>query len=270
MQNIFLRSYLCTELNSYTTMAKENETIVQQGASANPPAQPTNKERWERNLRAKYPDVQDEDELYGKAMEGYDTEHEYAKQSRQDLQDFAKNINENPQLLAFYQKMQELGADNAEMALLELGDDLISYLTGEIDSDVYQERKRRKAEADAESERAATERREKAKAQRAAMEAWCESEGYDPDEWRERVMQKLLDPISRFSTETALFETLDNMLNYNDDVEQARIQGRNENIVTRRKKAANATDGQLNGGSAAAGAQPKRKASIFDIARDAE
>ena len=184
-------------------MTKENETIDQQGAGANPPAPLTNKQRWEQNLRAKYPDVQDEDELYGKAMVGYDTEHEYAKQSRADLQDFAQNINENPQLLAFYQKLQELGADNAEMALMELGDDLVSYLTGEIDSDVYQERKRRKAEADAESQRAAMERSEKAAAQRAAMEAWCESKGYDPDEWRERVMQTLLDPISAFSTETS-------------------------------------------------------------------
>lgn len=247
-------------------MAKENENIERQDTGENLPSQPTNKERWEKNLRAKYPDVQDEDELYRMAMEGYDTEHEYAKQSRADLQDFAKNINENPQLLAFYQKMQELGADNAEMALLELGDDLISFLTGEIDSKVYQERKRRKAEADAESQRAATERQEKAAAQRAALEAWCESKGYDPDEWRERVMRTLLDPISTFSTETALFETLDNMLNYNDDVEQARIQGRNENIVARRKKNANATDGQLNGGSTAATAAKNRPMNVFDLA----
>lgn len=254
-------------------MAKEQEIQepqLQQPVEGNV-ATPTKRDQWLQNMRGKYPDIQDEDELYGKSMEGYDTEHDYAKRSREELQEFAQDVNNNPQLLAFYQKVQELGADNAEMALAELGDDLASLLTGEIDSEVYQERKRRKAETDAESARLTNERNEKSAAQRAALEAWCEQKGYDVEEWRERVMEKLLNPISSFSTDVALFETLDNMLNYDTDVEAAEVKGRNANITAQRRRQAAQTDGQMNGGSAAAGAQPqKRGNSIFDVARGAE
>lgn len=242
---------------------KEEQLAAQQAAEAAAAAQAStsamsdtpNRDKWLANLRAKYGDELSEDELYGKSMEGYDAEHEYAKQSRADLDQFSKTIQNNPTMLAFYQKLIELGEDNAEMALLELGDDLVSYLTGEIDSNAYQERKRLKAETEAENSRRSEELGQKKTAQRAALEAWAEKKGLDPDEFVSDVQTKLLEPIAAFSAEEALFESLYNMLYHDEDVEAAEVRGRNATITTQRKKNAGATDGQTNRSSAAAGVQ---------------
>lgn len=250
-------------------MAKKDETIAAQQAAEAAAAEEAkaaqqaatetpNRDKWLANLRAKHGDEIPEDELYGRAMEGYDAEHDYAKQARADLDAFANVVNNNPALLNFYQKVIELGEDDAEMALMELGDDLVGYLTGEIDGESYKERKRLKAEAEAESARKAEETNQKRIAQRAALEAFCEKKGIDPDEFIEKVQTELLEPVSVFSAEEALFENLYNMIYHDDDVEAARVQERNAKIVTERKKAAGATDGQQNRQSAAASVQEQK------------
>lgn len=260
-------------------MAKKDENLEAQQAAEVAPAQEAqapaaetpNRDKWFANLRGKYGEDLSEEDLYGKAMESYDAEHEYAKQARNDVNEFANVVNQNPALLNFYQRVIELGADDAEMALAELGDDLVSLLTGEIDSEAYKEIKRRKAETEAENARKAEENEQKRIAQRAALEAFCQEKGIDPDEFIDKVQKTLLEPISAFSVEKELFETLYKMLNYDEDIEAAEVRGRNAKITAERKKAAASTDGLVNRGSASAGTTPKNtKRSIFDVARDAE
>lgn len=222
-------------------MAKTEDQLKEQQAAeaasqaANTPSATPNRDKWMANMRGKYGEELSEDELYGKSMEGYDAEHEYAKQSRADLEQFSRTIQNNPTMLAFYQKLIELGEDDAEMALLELGDDLVSYLNGEIDSDVYKERKRLKAEADAENARKSEELGQKKTAQRAALEAWAEKKGIDPDEFIDKVQTTLLEPMAAFSAEEALFDALYNMLNYDAAVASAEVRGRNANIQEQRR-----------------------------------
>ena len=230
--------------------AQAAEAAAQANASETP-----NRDKWFAGLRGKYGEELTDEELYGKAIEGYDAEHEYAKQARADVNEFAEAIKNNPQLLPFYQKVIELGADDAEMALLELGDDLIDLLTGKIDSEAYKEKKRLAAESAAEEARQAEEKNQAKIAQRAALEAWAEKKGIDPDEFIEKVQTTLLEPISAYSAAEELFESLYNMIYHDDDVEAARVQERNKKIVTERKKNASMTDGQNNRSSAAAGVQ---------------
>ena len=261
-------------------MAKKDEQLTaQQAAEAQASAQePTaavsetpNRDAWFANMRGKYGEDKSDEELFDLSSKGYDKEHEYAKQARSDVNEFAEAIKNNPQLLPFYQKVIELGADNAEMALLELGDDLVDLLTGNIDSEAYQEKKRRKAESDAESSRLAEEKSTKQTAQRAALEAWAEKKGINPDEFVGEVQSKLLDPLAAFSAEEALFDSLYNMIYHDEDVEAARVQGRNEKIVTERKKNAGSSDGQVNRSSAAAGAdKPVQKSRLATIRENRE
>ena len=235
-------------------MAKRNE----QEQSAQAAATPTKREQWLQNMRNKYPDVQDEDELYGRSMEGYDTEHDYAKNQRAENQELNDLITSNPHLANFYSEMFERGKDgHPEMALLNLGDLLNAYVTGEMSSDEYIAEK---------------EKREKAESQQNEIYlAWCEKKGYDPKEWSKRASEMLFTPMSKYELAEAQFDAIDKMLNYDDDIEAARVQERNGKIVTERRKNANATDGMVNKNSAAA-AQPqqKTKRSIFDVAREAE
>lgn len=241
-------------------MAKKDEKTVQQvqemppteptntpeppSAAANPSSQTPNYDLWRKNMRAKYGEDKSDEELYALSTKGYNEEHEYAKQARADLDQFSKTIQNNPTMLAFYQKLIELGEDNAEMALLELGDDLVSYLNGEIDSDVYKERKRLKADADAENARKSEELGQKKIAQRAALEAWAEKKGIDPDEFIDKVQTTLLEPMAAFSAEEALFDALYNMLNYDAAVASAEVRGRNANIQEQRRSVPKTTTPQ--------------------------
>ena len=52
---------------------EEQQTTAQQATEQQAAEQPkTKRELFLANMRTKYPDIEDEDELYGAAMEGYD------------------------------------------------------------------------------------------------------------------------------------------------------------------------------------------------------
>ena len=245
----------------------ENQEQTQEQASASANAQPTNRERWERNLRAKYPDVQDEDELYGRAMDSYDTEHDYAKQSREEARQLADIINQNPEVAKFY---SDLSQGNVGAAFLNLGDLLKAYMSGEIDDEGYKNGLAERQKAEDAKKAAEDDRNSKIAAQDEVFKQWCEKKGYDPEEWMKRASEQLFTPMSSYAMAEAQFDAVDKMLNYDDDIEVARAQERNKKIVAERKKNAAASDGQLNRGSAAANTAPKKKMNIFDYAEAAQ
>lgn len=240
---------------------KEKQEQIQTPVEA---AQPTNRDKWLENMRAKYPDVQDEDALYEASMSGYDQEHEYAKKQRAENQQLAETLNASPELARMYSEMLERGKDgHPEMAILNIGDLLKAYLNGEISSDEYiAEKEKRSAE---ESEKA-----KKIDAQMEVLKQWCEKKGYDVDEWLQKANDALLSPLSTFDLAEAQFEGIDKMLNYDEDVQAAEIRGRNANISEKRRKAAGASDGLVNSGSAGTASAPKKPMSIFDYAQAAQ
>lgn len=194
----------------------------------------SNRDVFLGNLRSKYPDIEDEDELYGAAMRGYDEEHDWAKSQREQNLRLSEAIGSDPQLAAFVSEIYERGKDgHPEMAFLNLGDLIKAYATGEMSSDEYLKEKER-----IEAERKATD--EKMAKQQQLFEAWAASKGYDAEEWIARAREKLLDPMSKYEMAEAQLDALDNMLNYEEDVataeETGRVRAANERIVEAKKR----------------------------------
>lgn len=254
------------KLQTATTMAKKDENLeAQQAAEAaanaaaetQTPSETPNRDKWFANMRGKYGEDKSEEELYDLSSKGYDEEHEYAKQQRADIDAFANSIKDYPELAAFY---SEAAAGNIGSAILNLGDLMDAYRKGEIDDEKYRN-------AVAERKAADDEKNSKIAAQKEVFEKWCKDKGYDPEEWIAKAEEMLFKPMASYALAEAQFDAIDKMLNYDEDVEAAKVQGRNENIVTQRKKSAAATDGQVNSGSASAGAAAKGKTnSITDMA----
>lgn len=250
-------------------MAKENEQLQQQAANAST----TNRDKWIQNMRGKYPDVQDEDELYARSMEGYDMEHEAVKRYNEETNTLNEILNENPDLAGVFSEIFERGKDgNPAGALRNLPPELKRYITDEEygDEAYLADRKKR---ADEEKAKADKDSRVKQLREQAGAEVMQELNMSEED------FIAALDAIGKVINNPC--ETLDqckeqlsaflNMVNYDTDVATAETRGRNANIIAQRRRAANRSDGMANSGSAAASVQPKRKGqTIFDVARDAE
>lgn len=249
-------------------MAKKDEKLEGQNVAAAPaataapaPSETPNRDKMLANLRTKYGEDKSDEDLYGLAMDGYDTEHDYAKQQRADVDEFTKQIQDYPELASFY---SEAAQGNIGAAILNLGDLLDAYRSGEMDDEKYRASIKEKEDAKKADEDAFA-------AQDAVFEEWCAENGKDPDEWMKKADEALFKPMKARQLAKAQFDAIDKMLNYDEDVEAARVQGRNENIVTQRKKSAAATDGQVNGGSASAGAaEPAKPSRMSQIAKNRE
>lgn len=246
-------------------MAKNDENLngqqAAQEAAAGAPSTTPNQDKWRENMRAKYPDAADDEALFEASMRGYDEEHDFAKRQREENDQLARIIQDKPEIAGFY---SELASGNIGAAILNIGDLVEAYKSGEMDDEKYNTMVADRKKADEEKNSAID-------AQNEVYRQWCEKKGYDPDEWMERANEQLFKPMSTYKMAEAQFDALDKMLNYDEDVEAAEIRGRNANIVAQRKKRSEATDGQANGGSASATTPAQRtKKTIFDVARDAE
>lgn len=210
------------------------------------PSTPSSKEIWTKNIRAKRPDLAEDDEegLYNASMEGYDAEHDYAKNMREQNGRLQEAIGASPEIAAFMGEIYERGADgHPEMAFHQLGDLIKAYSTGEITSEEYLAEKEKRGKAEG-------EKAKRLEAQNDAYVKWCEEKGYDPEEWMQRASEVIFKPMSDFSADGKFFDALDNMLNYEGDVndarESGRVQGRNESIAAKMEKESK-NDGLING-----------------------
>lgn len=205
-----------------------------------------NFDKWKNGIIAKNPDIDpnDMEALYGASSSGYDTEHDYAKKNRAEVEKLSQILQANPDVAAFYEKLIASDGDAGE-AFASLSDVIKAYASGEIDSEGYRnavnEQRTKKAEMDAGQE-----------ASQAAFEEVCQEIGCDPEETAKQLQEKLFEPMASAKMTKEVWKTLIKMLNYDDDVEAARVQGRNENINARRKKDNAATDGLPKGGSPSA------------------
>ena len=218
-------------------MEKENT----QQAAATP-----NFDKWRNGIIAKHPDINPEDmeALYGASSAGYDAEHDYAKKNRAEVEKLSQILQSNPDIAEFYEKLIASDGDAGE-AFASLGDVIKAYATGEIDSEGYRSavNAQRAKQAEMDAGQAASQ---------AAFEEVCQEIGCDPEETAKQLQEKLFEPMASAKMTKEVWKTLIKMLNYDDDVEAARIQGRNENIRAQRKKDGAATDGLPKGGSPAA------------------
>lgn len=217
-------------------MAQENKQEQEQ-------MQTPNFERWRNGIIAKNPDIDpnDMEALYGASSSGYDAEHDYAKKNRAEVDKLSQILQDNPDLATFYEKLIASDGDAGE-AFASLGDVIKAYASGEIDSEGYRNavnaQRAKKAEMDAGQQ-----------AGQAAFEEVCTDLGIDPIETATALQEKLFEPMASAKMTKEVWKTLIKMLNYDEDVEAAHVQGRNEVIDEKRKKDKVATDGLPKGGS---------------------
>lgn len=217
-------------------MAKENENLENQPAA---PAQSTtpNRDKWLANLRGKYGEDKSEEELYDLSMKGYDTEHEAAKKYAQETRDFADKINQYPELAGFY---SEASQGNVGAAVLNLGDLIDAYRSGEIDDEGYKAKVAERKKADEDAAAAEADKQAKiAKFDNEVFVPWCEKNGYDPEEWMKKADEMLFKPMRAYEMAEAQLDAIDKMINYDAAVAAAETKGRNANIQEQRRSVPN-------------------------------
>lgn len=236
-------------------MAENKEKEVSQ----TPVSETPNRDKWFAGLRGKYGADLSDEELYGKAVESYDAEHEANKRFNEEARQFAEISAKNPNVAALFTDLLEGNltdenyAENPELA-------------------EYAARKKSKEDEAA----AAEEAKREGELDLQAFEEICKEDGIEDVDG---VVNKLVELKSVLEEKPTDYEarksrirSLLHMVTYDDDLESARVQERNNKIVAQRKKAAGASDGMVNRGSAAAGAgQPKRNSrGIFGVAEGDE
>ena len=249
-------------------MAKENEPISAPAQTPEPPAAPSatpNRDKMLSGLRGKYGEELSEEELYAKAMEGWDAEHTYAKQARSEGAELNALLESNEDLNDFFCEMFQRGKDgHPELALAHIKPLMQQYINGEITSDEYTAEVERMKEADAKLQRVQDMAKE-------AFAEECQERGWDVTE----TMEKLNALINHdCETKEECREQVKNMfriLDFEPAVAAARIGGRNEKIVEQKRNHPAGIDTlPRNGGAAATATAPKKSMSIFDEARAAE
>lgn len=244
-------------------MAKENEQMNAPAQTPEPPAAPSatpNRDKMLSGLRGKYGEELSEEELYGKAMEGYDADHEYTKKSKAEAAKLNALLESDENLNDFFCEMFQRGVDgHPELALAHIKPLMQQYINGEITSDEYTAEVERMKEADAKLQRI----------QNMAKEAFaeeCQERGWDVTE----TMEKLNALINHdCETKEECREQVKNMfriLDYEPAVAAAEVRGKNENIAEQRRNVPKTAP--KGGAGVAAPAKPKQR-NFFDYAEAA-
>ena len=248
-------------------MAKEEEKVaMEQAQQAEPAAASTNRDKWLQNMRAKYPEIEDEDALYEASMNGYDAEHEANKRFRAETEAFDEAIRNSPELADVYAWIFEHKDDGkAAMAMRMLPPELKRYTWDESygDEEYLADRQKRIDEEKAQSERDAKlqEMREQA-----FVEVCKEDDIKDPAAALEALRGIFENPCENLDQCKEQARAFLKMINYDSAVEAAEVRGRNEQIEAKRAKRAGASDGMVNSASSSAAPAQKKKMNFFDFA----
>ena len=246
-------------------MAEKNEQMNAQQQAAQESAAPSatpNHDKMLSGLRGKYGEELSEEELYAKAMEGYDADHEYTKKSKAEAEKLNALLKSDENLNDFFCEMFERGVDgHPELALAHIKPLMQQYINGEITSDEYTAEVERMKEADAKSQRIQDMAKE-------AFAEECQERGWDVTE----TMEKLNALINHdCETKEECREQVKNMLrilDYEPAVAAAETKGRNASIAEERRNVP--TSAPKGGAGVAARQAPRRPKSIFDTARGDE
>jgi len=242
-------------------MAKENEQMNAPAQTPEPPAAPSatpNRDKMLSGLRGKYGEELSEEELYGKAMEGYDADHEYTKKSKAEAAKLNALLESDENLNDFFCEMFERGVDgHPELALAHIKPLMQQYINGEITSNEYTAEVERMKEADAKLQRIQDMAKE-------AFAEECQERGWDVTETMERLNALINHDCE---TKEECREQVKNMfriLDFEPAIAAARIGGRNENIAEQRRNVP--TSAPKGGAGVKTATAPKKTMSIFDYA----
>lgn len=202
---------------------------------------PTKREMFFANIKKKYPDREfaDEDELYGASMEGYDTEHEYRKNTESTNKEFFDKLQENPDVALFIGSI--LNKESFGKALSYLSD-VLPFDEDSDDFKAYNESVAERRAKSEEAEAAADEYEKNLRESADTLQAFAEENDMTPEEATEFV-QNITSTISEklFSgkIDKDFLNNFYKAQNYDKDLmvakEAGNIQGRNEKIDAKKK-----------------------------------
>ena len=168
-------------------MAKNDEKNKPQ-EPVTPPAEPAapsvtpNEDLFMENLGKKYPDLAGNREaIFGKSMEDYDKEHEYAKKGRKQADEIKGYFQADDNVNNFFVDLMEWGPKGkAWKAFINLRPIWRQYLNGEIQDEEFEAALR-----DMEANYAEIERKKEMAAN--AFEDVCKERGWDPEETKVKL-----------------------------------------------------------------------------------
>lgn len=95
-----------------------------------------------KRLREKHPEIKNEDELYKIAMDEYDDDHEFAKRTMEENDQFEKLCQKSIDFAILYASyIERIDEELPELALLDIQQPLKDLIAGRIDVDEYKKRK---------------------------------------------------------------------------------------------------------------------------------
>ena len=227
-----------------------------------------NRDTFLSNLRKKHGEDKSEEELYGLAMSGYDTEHEANKRYNDEANTFAEIINSNPDLAVVFNEIFERGKDgNPELAFLHMKPNFKRLMTDDnYGSDEYLAEKERLAKEESDKS-AKAEKTQKLREQ--AFDEVCQEDGIqDPEAALDALEGIFNNPCETLEQCKEQVRSFLKMASYDAAVQAAEVRGRNANIEEQRRSVPK--QGAPSGGGTGTGQQPSRKSIYSDIADNAK
>lgn len=247
-----------TKAAEVATPAAGAETVAQEPATKEtaaqepPAAEPVSfRQRWIDAIKAKNPDLnaEDEDKLYEAAMRGYDEEHEWRKKNEESNRKLADTLlNSDPNVATFLTAI--LSGESFPYAL-GLVKDFIPKEGEESYEDYTRGVEDNKAKVKEQMDKA-EEYAKNVQESAAALKEFAAQLNMSDEEavdFVNQIRETLADKLFSGKVDVEFLTRMHKLLNYDNDIkiarEAGRIEGRNERIDSKRKKAG-ATDGLPN------------------------
>ena len=209
------------------------------------------KEKWMANIKNSYPDknFESEDDYYSTSMEDYNNMSDRIKKYEEDNKFVLDKLQENPSIFNFVNSILSGKSVPASMALLK---DIVDLEEGTPEYEEYQKAVQVLKDEENAYQEKAKQRQQNMEASSKILEAFAEKNGLTPEQLESFIKDietTITEKIFSGNFDEDFFERFYRLFNYDKDMEdameQGRIQGRNEQIETRRNRSTN-TDGLPN------------------------
>ncbi len=203
----------------------------------------TKRQLWEEGIRAKNPDIDfdnDEDALFGAAMQGYDAEHEYRKKNEAGNKRMYELLSANPDVSMFMSSLVSDGNVGKAMSYLS---DALSLQEGTPEYDEYQKGVSERKQREAEQAKAIEEYEKNLHESAGALKDFADENGMSEEEAIEFVRQitsVINDKLFAGKIDKEFLDLFFRAFNYDKDLQASReagvIDGRNEQIDAKNHK----------------------------------
>ena len=195
------------------------------------------------NLKSKYPDTENEDDLYKKSMEGYDADHERLKNIIASNKDVSSRLMNDPQAGAAFHDY--LNGTPLPVALRKyFFDEELNMKEGEDGYEEFLEVRKEKLAQVEKSKAMQAETEANLEASVADIQKFADEKGLDEaqmNEFLQRLDNEIIQPVAKCQLTYDFLTKSDNFLNHDQNVADAQkmgeIKAKNEKFIEKRTTA---------------------------------